>query len=41
MSWALRIACAVNFGVVTLKNVSAPEPFSVTICESMVGSVTS
>ena len=34
MSWALRIACAANFGVVMLKNVSAPESLSLMICES-------
>jgi len=41
MSNVLRIAWAANFGVVTLKNTSAPEPLRLTICESMVGSVTS
>ena len=32
------IACAANFGVVMLKNTSAPVDFSLTMCESMVGS---
>ena len=35
------IACAENFGVVMLRNVSAPERFSFAICELIVGSVTS
>src|SRR3954451_17592445 len=38
ISCAFLIACAANFGVVMLKNTSAPEPFSETICESTVGS---
>src|ERR1041384_3242842 len=38
ISAAFLIACAANFGVVTLKNTSAPEPLSETICESTVGS---
>src|SRR5919108_3476475 len=41
MSYALRIACAANLGVVTLKNTFAPEACSCTICESTVGSLTS
>ena len=41
ISAALRIACAANFGIATLKNTSAPDAFSSTICESMVGSVVS
>ena len=40
-SYALRIACAAALGVAMSKNTSAPEAFSETICESMVGSVTS
>ena len=35
------IACAANFGVVMLMKTSAPEAFSLTICESIVGSVIS
>jgi hypothetical protein len=35
------IACAANFGVVTLKKTSAPVAFRLTTCESMVGSVVS
>ena len=35
------IAWAENFGVVMLRNVSAPEPASFDICEATVGSVTS
>lgn len=35
------IACAANFGVVMLKNTSAPDAFNLTMWESMVGSVTS
>ena len=41
MSYALRIAWAANFGDAKLKNVSAPEPFKVAICESTEGSVDS
>ena len=35
------IACAANFGVVTLKKTSAPVDLSLTMWESMVGSETS
>ena len=35
------IACAENFGVVMFRNVSAPEPASLRICDVIVGSVTS
>ena len=35
------IACAANFGVVMLKNTSAPVDFSLTMCELIVGSVVS
>ena len=35
------MACAANFDVEKLKNTSAPEDFSLTIRESIVGSVTS
>src|SRR5207253_1941524 len=38
ISCAFLIACAANFGVVTLKKTSAPEFFRLTICESTVGS---
>src|SRR5215470_2621955 len=38
ISCAFLIACAANFGVVTLKNTSAPEFFRDTIWESTVGS---
>ena len=38
ISWALRIACAANFGVAAITKTSAPEAFSLTIWESMVGS---
>ena len=41
ISNALRIDCAANFGVAAITNTSAPEAFSLTICESMVGSVIS
>ena len=41
MSWAFLIACTANFGIVTLKKTLAPLFFRFTICESMVGSVTS
>src|SRR5215475_4111496 len=41
ISWDLRIACAANFGVAAITNTSAPEAFSPTIWESMVGSATS
>ena len=35
------MACAANFGVVTLKNTSAPVAFSLTMWLSIVGSVVS
>lgn len=38
ISKALRIDCAANFGVAAITKTSAPEAFSLTICESMVGS---
>ena len=38
ISWALRIDCAANFGVAAITNTSAPDAFSLTIWESMVGS---
>ena len=38
ISATLRIACAANFGVATLKKMSAPEAFSLMICGSTVGS---
>ena len=38
ISAALRMACAANFGVVTLKNTSAPEAFRLMTWESTVGS---
>ena len=38
ISKALRIDCAANFGVAAITNTSAPEAFSLTIWESMVGS---
>jgi hypothetical protein len=41
ISWVLRIAWAANFGVAATTNTSAPEAFSFTIWESMVGSETS
>ena len=41
ISAAFLIAMAANFGVVMLKNVSAPEACRRVICESIVGSVTS
>ena len=37
----VAIASAENFGVVMFRNVSAPEPASLRICEVIVGSVTS
>ena len=40
-SWVLRIACAANFGVPANSSTVAPELFSETICESMVGWLTS
>src|SRR5215813_11632068 len=40
-SLTLRMACAANFGIETLKNTSAPDACSATIWESIVGSVTS
>ena len=41
MSCAFLMACTANFGIVMLKNTLAPLFFRFTICESMVGSVTS
>jgi hypothetical protein len=41
ISWTLRIDCAANFGVAAITSTSAPEAFSLTIWESMVGSWTS
>src|SRR3954452_999744 len=41
MSKTLRTACAANLAVVASSSTSAPEDCNVTICESMVGSVTS
>src|SRR3954468_5656489 len=41
ISCAFLIACAANFGVVTLKKTSAPEAFRLMICESTVGSLVS
>jgi hypothetical protein len=38
ISNALRIDCAANFGVAAITNTSAPEAFSLTTWESMVGS---
>ena len=38
ISYALRIDYAANFGVAAITNTSAPEAFSFTIWESMVGS---
>src|SRR4051812_45557651 len=38
ISAAFLMACAANFGVVTLKNTSAPELRRLMICESTVGS---
>jgi hypothetical protein len=37
ISAAFLIACAANFGELSLKKTSAPVVFSVTICESTVG----
>ena len=41
MSLAYLIAWTANFGIVMLKNTLAPLFFRFTICESIVGSVTS
>ena len=41
ISATFLIACAANFGVVMLKNTSAPVDFSLTMWLSMVGSVVS
>jgi hypothetical protein len=38
---AFLIACAANFGVVTLKNTSAPDSLRLMICESTVVSLVS
>src|SRR5258708_3620750 len=41
ISAALRMACAANFGVPATSSAAAPELFSDTTWESLVGSVTS
>src|SRR6476660_7684448 len=41
ISQILRTACAANLAVVASSSTSAPEDCNLTICESMVGSVTS